>query len=177
MRRVWVWVAVACATLALGCTCRRERSQAVGESCASATACASGLACVEGLCAAATERTAKPLTAERIRECKSLIGAINTESAKFTGEPPETPVELLRMADTIKASAKRIGEVELRDVDLASLRDEYKAMAEDLAKAARDAGTAGTDSDKLEGALETMDTIGARENRLLGKINRHCGIG
>ena len=120
---------------------------------------------------------AEPLTDERIRECKSLIHTINTESAKFSATTPQTPVELLRMADSIKAAAKRIGKVELRDVVLVSLRDDYKAMAEDLAKAARDAGTAGTDSDKLEGALETMDTIGAREDRLLGKINRHCGLG
>lgn len=165
------------AAWALGCTCRGEQDGRAGDACASATACATGLACVEGTCTATPPPAPKPLSEQRIRDCKTLIRVINSETASYGRHQPETPVELLRMADAIKRSAKRIGAVELSDTELAGLRDDYRKMTEELAKAARDAGTAGTDSDKLKAALETMDTIGARESRLLGKLNRHCGIG
>lgn len=79
------------------------------------------------------------------------------------------------MADAIDRSAERIGELELADAELARLRNAYQALTAELATAARDAGTAGSDSDKLQGALKTMETIGARESRLLAKINRQCG--
>ena len=86
----------------------------------------------------------------------------------------ESPEELNKLADALDATAKKIGEVEIEDEKLLAFRGEYKKMAEDLAKSAREAATASDDRDKLEKAIKTMQAIGPREDKLVNDINSFC---
>lgn len=112
--------------------------------------------------------------AGRISQCNSLITVINEEQGKHKDLKGENPEELKKLADALDATSKKIGEVELNDEKLQDFRGQYKTMAEDLAKAARDAATAGEDRDKLEKAIKTMQSIGPREDKLVNDINTFC---
>ncbi|MBW2526268.1 MAG: hypothetical protein JRI23_18955 [Deltaproteobacteria bacterium] len=112
--------------------------------------------------------------AGRISQCNGLITVINEEQGKHKDLKGESPEELKKLADALEATAKKIGEVELEDEKLTAFRDEYKKMAEDLAKSAREAATAGDDREKLEKAIKTMQAIGPREDKLVNDINAFC---
>jgi len=114
---------------------------------------------------------------DRIRQCNALITVINEEQAKQANASADTAEDLNRLAVALDATAKRIGDVQLKDGKLKSQRDEYKRMCEDLARAARDAATAGDDSAKREGAVKVMQGIGPREDKLVNDINAHCQSG
>lgn len=112
--------------------------------------------------------------AGRISQCNALITVINEEQGKHKDLKGESPDELKKLADALDATAKKIGEVELNDPKLQEFREDYKKMAGDLAKAARDAAAAGEDRDKLEKAIKTMQSIGPREDKLVNDINAFC---
>lgn len=152
-----------------------------GEACSRTADCVQGLTCIEQKCTdphaeATPGASGSPaIPAERARQCKDLVSTINEASASYQDLKADTPVELLRLADALGAAAQKIGRVELADSKLTGFRDDYRKMAQELSKAARDAGTAGGDHDKLQGALKVMESVGSRESRLLDKINRYCG--
>lgn len=112
--------------------------------------------------------------AGRISQCNGLIKVINEEQGKHKDLKGESPEELEKLADALESTAKRIGEVELEDEKLQAFRDDYKKMAEDLAKSAREAANAGDDREKLEKAIKTMHAIGPREDKLVNEINSFC---
>jgi hypothetical protein len=112
--------------------------------------------------------------AGRISQCNGLITVINEEQGKHKDLKGESPEELNKLADALDATAKKIGEVEIEDEKLLAFRGEYKKMAEDLAKSAREAATASDDRDKLEKAIKTMQAIGPREDKLVNDINSFC---
>lgn len=112
--------------------------------------------------------------AGRISQCNALITVINEEQGKHKDLKGENPDELKKLADALDGTSKKIGEVDLTDEKLRAFRDDYKKMAEDLAKAARDAATAGEDREKLEAAIKTMQSIGPREDKLVNDINAFC---
>jgi len=111
---------------------------------------------------------------DRISQCNALITVINEEQAKHKDASGESVDELKKLADGLDATGKKIGDVQLKDEKLKSHRDEYKKMCEDLAKAARDAATAGDDAGKKEGAIKVMQGIGPREDKLVNDINAYC---
>lgn len=110
----------------------------------------------------------------RIAQCNTLIAVINEEQGKHKDLKAERPDELKKLADALDATAKKIGEVELSDEKLMAFREDYKKMAGDLAKAAREAAAASEDRDKLEKAIKRMQGIGPREDKLVQDINAFC---
>jgi len=113
----------------------------------------------------------------RIAQCNTLIQVINEEQAKQKETRGSDPEELNSLADSLEQTATRIAAVELSDEQLIAFRDEYKKMAEDMAKAARDARDASSDPVKLEAASKAMQEIGPRETKLVSSINEYCGGG
>jgi hypothetical protein len=107
---------------------------------------------------------------DRVRQCTGLIKVINEEQGKHGNAAGDTPEDL-------DGTAKRIGDVQLRDEKLKAFRGEYKKMSEDLANAARDTATAGDDSEKRNAAITVMRGIGPREDKLVGDINVYCQVG
>lgn len=170
----------ALAVVAVHCKATPPQDRGPGQRCAQAGDCAQGLRCVEQVCEPAPEPLdgspeGKEVPSDvRTRECKLLIKVINEQSASYQGLKVETPVERLRLADALQAAAKTIAEVRLRNGELRAIRDDYQKMTAELGKAARSAGLAGTNHDRLEEALETMDAIGPREDRILRKLNNLC---
>jgi aminopeptidase N len=111
---------------------------------------------------------------DRIGQCNALITVINDEQAKHKDLNGDSPAEMKKLGEALETTAKRIGDVEVKDEKLKAFRDDYKAMCEDLAKAAREASDAGEDSKKREDAVKVMQTIGPREDKLVNEINGYC---
>jgi hypothetical protein len=114
---------------------------------------------------------------DRVRQCTGLIKVINEEQGKHGNAAGDTPEDLKTLGDALDGTAKRIGDVQLRDEKLKAFRGEYKKMSEDLANAARDTATAGDDSEKRNAAITVMRGIGPREDKLVGDINVYCQVG
>ena len=112
---------------------------------------------------------------DRISQCNALIGVINEEQAKHKDLNGDSAEELRKLGDALDNSSKRIGDTQVKDEKLKAFRDEYKALCEDLAKAARETAAAGEDGKKREEAAKVMQSIGPREDRLVSDINAFCG--
>ena len=111
---------------------------------------------------------------DRISQCNSLISVINEEQGKHKDLNGDNADELRKLGDALDTTSKRIGDVQVKDEKLKAFREDYKKMCEDLAKAARDAATAGDDPKKRESAIKVMQGIGPREDKLVNDINTYC---
>jgi hypothetical protein len=111
---------------------------------------------------------------DRISQCNGLITVINEEQGKHKDTAGDNADDLKKLGDALEGTAKKIGDVQLKDEKLKAFREEYKKMCEDLANAARDAATAGDDPKKRETAIKVMQGIGPREDKLVNDINSYC---
>jgi hypothetical protein len=111
---------------------------------------------------------------DRISQCNALITVINEEQGKHKDTAGDNADDLKKLGDALEGTAKKIGDVQLKDEKLKAFREEYKKMCEDLANAARDAATAGDDPKKRETAIKVMQGIGPREDKLVNDINSYC---
>lgn len=113
----------------------------------------------------------------RVQQCNRLIKVINDEQEPLKKAPGSNdPAALKTIADTLDTVAKKVAEVDLEDERLVKFRDDYKTMAEDLAKASRDTAGAfeSNDPKKAAEATKHMASFGPRETELVGAINKYC---
>ena len=74
----------------------------------------------------------------------------------------------------MEEAGRKIGAVDISDEQLTKYRGRYKQIADDYAKAARDAAAAKNDLGKLQQAVNMMQQIGPRETKLIKAINKYC---
>jgi hypothetical protein len=112
----------------------------------------------------------------KISQCNRLIKVINDEQGPLKNATGSDPAALKKLAETLDGVSKKVGTVELADEKLVGFRDEYKKMAEDLAKVSRDTAGAleSNDPGKAAEAAKQMSSFGPRETELVNNINKYC---
>ncbi len=111
---------------------------------------------------------------KKARECNELIKAINDQQGMERDIKPNDPAALTKLAGRMEEAGRKIGAVDISDEQLTKYRGRYKQIADDYAKAARDAAAAKNDLGKLQQAVNMMQQIGPRETKLIKAINKYC---
>jgi hypothetical protein len=111
---------------------------------------------------------------DRISQCNGLITVINEEQGKHKDTAGDNAEDRKKLGDALDGTAKRIGDVQLKDEKLRAFRQDYKKMCEDLANAVHDAATVSDDPKKREAANKVIQGIGPREDKLVSDINAYC---
>ncbi len=112
----------------------------------------------------------------RITQCNELIGVINAEQEPIKRASGDDPESLMKLATALDQVGVHVGDVALKDASLVTFRDNYAAMAKELATAARDTAAAieAKDAEKATKAANHMTSFGTRESELVGEINGYC---
>jgi methyl-accepting chemotaxis protein len=119
---------------------------------------------------------------QKVEECNALVGVINEgidKVQKITAASPDggTAVNDLRaLADEMDAIAKQAEAAPLTISELQKLSGDYRAMAAEVAAAARELATAvdNVDGEKMKKAQERIVTTVQKEDSLVESINRFC---
>ena len=111
---------------------------------------------------------------DRISQCNSLISVINEEQGKHADLNGDNAESFRKLGDALDETARRVGDVPIKDEKLKAFRADYKTICEDFAKAAREAAAGGDDQKKHDEAVKAMQSIGPREDKLVNDINAFC---
>lgn len=120
---------------------------------------------------------------QKVEECNALVGVINEgidKVQKITTAAPDgggTAVSDLRaLADEMDAIAKKAEAAPITIGELQKLSGDYRAMATEVAAAARELATAvdNVDGEKMKKAQERIVTAVQKEDPLIEQINRFC---
>jgi hypothetical protein len=111
----------------------------------------------------------------KIAECNKLIGVLNAEGAKIKPGGSDAAA-LKKMADDLEASAKAIGDVEVKIPELTKFRDDAKRVYVDIAGASRAAAKAIDDKDltKMTSTMKSVSDSAQANSKLVGDINKFC---
>jgi len=118
-----------------------------------------------------------PSTESRIGQCNQIIHVINAEQQPIRDAAKSTNAAgMNKLADTLDAVANKVSRVELDDEKLVGLRNDYRAMVEDLSKVARETAAAmeSQDPNKAQEAKKKMTAFGTRESNLIDSLNEYC---
>lgn len=131
----------------------------------------------EPTCPEGRERTENGCEPTKVAACNRLIAAINDEQEPLKQATGSDPAALRELADLLSHVAGKVGMVELTDPTLVGHRDDYAAMATELAASARATAAALERNDPAgaAAAAEGLSSFGSRESTLVDDLNRYCG--
>jgi hypothetical protein len=112
----------------------------------------------------------------KVSQCNRLIEIINAEQESLKNASGSDPAALDSLGDVLENTGEAVGAVRLRDPELKRLRNDYRTMAHDLAKASRQTAQAlrGNDPNLAAIAAKKMSSFGGLESALVDDINRYC---
>ncbi len=112
----------------------------------------------------------------RISQCNALIRVINAEQEPIKRASGSDPEALRKLADALDTVGSKVSGVQVKDEKVVGFRDQYGAMAKELAEAARQTALALEENDakKAAKAADHMSSFGTRESELVGEINGYC---
>jgi hypothetical protein len=134
-----------------------------------------------------TESTTSPISVpvpvepkkSKLDECKELIAAINkngklvsTALDKF-GVTKKKKADADELAATLDTCADEVKDLELKDPVLRVSAKQYHDMLDNLSKAAKDANS--PVAAKRTRALKDLEQIVKTEDKIVERINTHCG--
>lgn len=162
---------------------------AAGEACDSSSSCEGNLICVEwskahedviGDCATkrCCTREKKHDEAKRRAQCEPLIGVIESAHQPST-HTLKIPRELEQLAIVVKSHIATFQALELSDSDLASIRDDYVTMSNELSDAAKQRAffVNRFDGPNVFKQIDRMKAVANREAALVEDLRAKCKSG
>ncbi len=169
--------------------------KAEGESCSESADCETKLSCIEWdelheevlgkcegeKCCVGGARQGKVEEAKlqretRISQCNRLIDRINEAQTTIKSISVVDPTALVTLAGTLEGVAKKVKAVKFADKKLVGFRNDYAEMCVELSGTANKAAKAFESKDpvKAAAAARKLSSFGARELKLVTKINTYC---
>jgi hypothetical protein len=111
-----------------------------------------------------------------VAQCNRVIEVINVQQTPLRDLRGSDPDELRKLAAALEAVAAAVGSVDVEDAMLKQHRDDYAAMATDLAADSRETADAlaANDARRASKAAERMGTYSPRESAIVAAINLYC---
>jgi hypothetical protein len=115
----------------------------------------------------------------KIPQCNRLIKVINGEQSAVRDSPATDPASLRKLADSLEDVSKKVAAVELDDPKLVEIRNQYAAMTDAIAAAARNTAKALEEDDlgAAEKSNKELETVGKQEAPLVADLNGYCSGG
>jgi len=111
-----------------------------------------------------------------IAQCNALIEVINREQGPLKASTGSDTAALMKLGALLDGVSSKVAAVPLTDATLIGLRNDYAAMARELAVASRDTAAAlqSNDAKLAAKAAKGMSSFGPREDAIVERLNGYC---
>ena len=124
---------------------------------------ACGLVAVSGCCGAG----------KKLKECAEMTKTINEGITKAKAITV-TPATIASFGKVYEETGEKVAKLDISTPEIKAEQAEYVAMTKELAKATKDAASAGASKAKNDVAMDEIKKAAKHESEIVNKLNKTC---